>query len=314
MQINVFIESKDIADYWKKIGYKPSLTECAYLVWQSHRQPVDKKIAAWEEILRNFPDCALLPADSPLRASFPAEYADSLHTFLRDYIALHKQILAEFYRDGDDAAYYDSDGNLDTGPYHTAAECVEYALQWISPPHCTRAAASKSWFGGEKSITLSIRADGAVMEINAVGLSEREEKLLDAFSDMHFDFPVPFRKGDIVASKYSPYAWDEGNEVPFVLHRIAGTQDGDPHADLDNLFCMGAYGYFADGYGGAQYDQIENYLALEYYRGDFAGARQILQAYSDYEKGKIDKAALSEIERFIKEGTEGKQFENKNIR
>ena len=301
MQINVFIESKDIADYWKKIGYKPSLTECAYLVWQSHRQPVDKKIAAWEEILRNFTDCALLPADSPLRSSFPKKYADSLHAFLRACIALHKQILAEFYRDGDDAAYYDSDGNLDTGPYHTSAECIGYALQWISPPHCTRAAASKRWFGGGKNITLFLRADEAVMEINAVGLTESEEKLWHAFDGMHFDFPIPFRKGDIVASQYSPYAWDEGNEVPFVLHRIAGIQDGDPNAELDNLFCMGAYGYFADGYGGARYDQIENYLALEYYRGDFAGTRQILQAYSDYEKGKIDKAALSEIERSIKE-------------
>ena len=302
MQINDFIESRDIADYWETIGYKPSPIECAYLVWQSHLQPVDKKIAVWEEILQNFTDCALLPSDSPMRSSFPKKYADSLHAFLLAYIALHKQILADFYRDGDDAAYYDSDGNLDAGPYHTSAECIEYALQWISPPHCTRAAASKRWFGGGKSITLFLRADEAVMEINAVGLSEREEKLLDAFSDMHFDFPVPFRKGDIVASKYSPYAWDEGNEVPFVLHRIAGTQDGDPHADLGNLFCMGAYGYFADGYGGAQYDQIENYLALEYYRGELTGVRQILQTYSDYEKGKIDKAALSEIERFIKDG------------
>lgn len=302
MQINDFIESRDIADYWEKIGYKPSPIECAYLVWQSHLQPVDKKIAAWEEILQNFTDCALLSSDSPMRSSFPKKYADSLHAFLRAYIAMHKQILAEFYRSEDDAAYYDSDGNLDFGPYHTASECIGCALQWISPPHCTRAAASKSWFGGGKRITFFIRADGVVMEINAVGLSEREEKLLDAFSDMHFDFPVPFRKGDIVASKYSPYAWDEGNEVPFVLHRIAGTQDGDPHADLDNLFCMGAYGYFCDFHGGAQYDQIENYLALEYYRGELTTTRQILQMYSDYEKGKIDKAALSEIERSIKDG------------
>lgn len=301
MQTNDFIESRDIAGYWEKIGYEPSPTECAYLVWQSHLQPVDKKIAAWEEILRNFTDCALLPADSPLRSSFPKKYADSLHTFLRAYIALHKQILAEFYRSVDDAAYYDSDGDLDSGPYHTPAECIGYALQWISPPHCTRAAASKRWFGGEKSITLSMRADGAVMEINAVGLIESEEELLDAFSGMHFDFPVPFRKGDIVASQYSPYGWAEGDEVPFVLHRIAGTQNGDPNAELDNLFCMGAYGYFADGYGGVRYDQIENYLSLEYYRGELTGVRQILQAYSDYEKGEIGKEALSDIERSIKE-------------
>ena len=139
------------------------------------------------------------------------------------------------------------------------------------------------------------------MEINAVGLSEREEKILDAFSGMHFDFPVPFRKGDIVASQYSPYGWAEGNKVPFVLCRIAGTQDGDPNAELDNLFCMGAYGYFSDGYGGARYDQIENYLALEYYRGELTGVLRILQAYSEYEKGKIGKAALSKMERSINE-------------
>ena len=302
MQINDFIESRDIADYWEKIGYKPSSIECAYLVWQSHLQPVDKKIAAWEKILQNFTDCALLPSDSPMRSSFPKKYADSLHAFLRAYTALHKQILAEFYRDGHDAAYYDSDGNLDTGPYRTAAECIGYALQWISPPHCTRAAASKRWFGGGKSITLSIRADGAVMEINAVGLSENKEKLWNTFDGMRFDFPVPFQKGDIVASKYSPYAWDEKNEVPFVLHRIAGTQDGDTNTELDNLFCMGAYGYFADEYGGVRYDQVENYLALEYYRGELTGFRRILQAYSDYEKGKIGKEALSEIERSIKDG------------
>ena len=301
MRIDDFIESRDIAAYWEKIGYKPSPTECAYLVWQSRRQSVDQKIAAWEELIRDFTDCALLPSDSSQRSACPQKYANSLHAFLRDYIALHKRILADFYRGGDDAAYYDSDGNLDGGPYHMAAECIGYALQWLSPPHCTRAAACKRWFGGGKSITLSIREGGAVMGIDTVGLSESEEELWNAFEELHFDFPVPFRKGDIVAAQYSPFARDEQEKVPFVLHRIAGARDGDARAGLDNLFCMGAYGYFADGCGGVRYDQIENYLALEYYRGDLTGTRRILQAYSDYEKGKIDKVALSEIERSIKE-------------
>ena len=49
MRIDDFIESRDIAVYWEKIGYEPSPMECAYLIWQSHRQSVDQKIAAWEE-------------------------------------------------------------------------------------------------------------------------------------------------------------------------------------------------------------------------------------------------------------------------
>ena len=51
-----------------------------------------------------------------------------------------------------------------------------------------------------------------------------------------------------------------------------------------------------------QCDQIENYLALEYYRGELTTTRQILQVYSDYEKGEIDKEALLEIECSIKDG------------
>lgn len=299
MQIKKFLESEDIYAYWQEIGYRCSPIGCAYIVWQSPLQPVAEKFAAWEELLQTLPDRPLLPEDSPMRTSFPQEYADSLHSFLRAYLALQRRVLAEFYRSGDSADYFEDGDDMEFGPYSSAEACIRGALQMLTSRR-TRAQVCKRWRGEEREIVLSVRADGAVMDVSEKGLPEEEEKIWGFFSGLHLDFPIPFKRGDFVASSYSPFTWVEGGEFPFVLHHIAGVQDGTHSEAFDKLFCMGAFGYFASPSGAVTLEPVENYLALRAYHGDFTGAYRILEPIAAFDRGEIDLKRFIEIYRSLK--------------
>ena len=55
MDFTQFIDSRDIAEHLKKLGYKFTTLEAAYLVYQSSRATLEEKFTAWEYIIENFP-------------------------------------------------------------------------------------------------------------------------------------------------------------------------------------------------------------------------------------------------------------------
>ena len=57
MDITNFINSRDIRDYHREIGYKYNALEAACLVYQCRGINVRQKHDAWNWIIRNMPDC-----------------------------------------------------------------------------------------------------------------------------------------------------------------------------------------------------------------------------------------------------------------
>ena len=90
-----YIDSPDTRSYLREIRYKFTIEEEAYLVWQCRRITLEAKFAAWEEIIQTTPDSAVIG-----RPFGRGERVDSIHQFLRDYMALQKQRLTEFSQPG----------------------------------------------------------------------------------------------------------------------------------------------------------------------------------------------------------------------
>ena len=90
-----FLDSRDIRNHLENMEYPLSTPEAAYLVWQCRRVTLEEKFAAWEEIVDTMPDSAIIG-----RPFGGRERVDSVHQFLRDYIAFQKQRLVEFSQPG----------------------------------------------------------------------------------------------------------------------------------------------------------------------------------------------------------------------
>lgn len=233
MDLFRFIDSKDIREHLRQIGYSFTAPEAAFLVWQCRSTTLKEKIAAWREIIETMPDCSM--AERMNMNAIP-----SVHKFLEQYIALMKRLLANFYceehavysysgsyRDGSDFSekyerlYPDVTScvagllNDEVIPWAPEAEhAVEDYLQTIEnreckslPPYPVSLFEIASIRLKKRSLTSPVDCIALILndrlepvEIDAFGhvLTEEEENLLLTFQGMWFAFPTPFKRGDIV--------------------------------------------------------------------------------------------------------------------
>ena len=90
MVIFRFINSKDIREHLRNIGYEFNSLEAAWLIYQCHDATIDEKHKAWNELIEKMPDC-------PIAERLNTEPQDSLHAFLRQYMELEDKYINEFY-------------------------------------------------------------------------------------------------------------------------------------------------------------------------------------------------------------------------
>ena len=311
-----FLNSKDVADYWRSIGFICTPLQSAYIVWQNHTKTLQEKHAAWREIVETMPDCIVAEGHRKTNMGISDALAESLHAFLQAFMQLQNQLIERFYRNGDHAVYRyrvlydgDKDWSEDRWLYDTAEECFEdvYADEDLIPSIvCIQL--TKQWIGENRALTLSVKADKTVIDIEAQELDDEEHDLLQAFDWMWFDFPTPFKKGDIVVSKYSPWGWNLYADELFVLmllcswgskeYKVNGipekmrcykTADGfrEYHRKNADGTDMTAHGYFQWDDGSVYWECMHHYLDLEYYREEPQGIRRILKAFSSFEKKEI---------------------------
>ena len=88
MDLFRFIDSKDIREHLRQIGYSFTAPEAAFLVWQCRSTTLKEKIAAWREIIETMPDCSLTRREK--------EPIGNCHDFLRRHIASQETLLKEF--------------------------------------------------------------------------------------------------------------------------------------------------------------------------------------------------------------------------
>ena len=119
MNIYDLLNSRSIAEHWKKIDYKPDSLETAWLMYFSRKLTFDEKCACWEEIIKNMPDMEIIR-----RPNCP--HYDSLHDFLNRFMALSMRFSDWFYTNTDCVYTFNNDW-----PFNYAFSSVESIKEFI---------------------------------------------------------------------------------------------------------------------------------------------------------------------------------------
>ena len=308
MNIYRFIQSKSVREHLEKINYTFSSLEMAYIIWQCPDATLTERLDAWLEIIDTMPD-------SPLPDSMKLEGTESVHEFLRQYIEVQQEFLNEFNKEEDGVYFYKytvRERPNETWPWeYISMENFEHAF--LSLSECKKAIQEDIDYESpllqlrndcerceEETVEIVVQRQmiSAYFEITAF-LSERLEilafdvpqkylepeggKLMSAFKKMHFDIPVPFETGDIVYAEMSyPTLMFRGEPQPFVFDSISGAKKTEKiRCFIYSVDDNSPTGNFFRG-------EIENYLALEYYREELNGLERFLKAASSFLKGKLD--------------------------
>lgn len=339
MNIYKYIRSKDVREYNEKIGHKFNTLESCFLVWRNPDITLNEKHEAWRQICLEMPDMEI-------KERLNVDYHPSLYELIEDFIATDKYLINEFYREYEAVYFYrfycegDNSWSEDfRTPYSNLKlleknlkedfdlpiVAIEYKKQYLDYPN--------------RSIILSTKKDGTVMDVYAEGF---DDKLLcrkldrewvkqkdHFFEGLFIDVPTPFKVGDIVCSKKTPFGYRIYNDdQPFVLTWMANwtsemsKERGDKnpaewqdrllknHKETGDATDMTANGYFlatdySDRYTGEFYSEcMHDYTDLEYYRGEFIGGERVLLPISSFIKGEIDEHTFAKACEIIKKQEE----------
>ena len=124
--------------------------------------------------------------------------------------------------------------------------------------------------------------------IETYNITDNDITTLTSFEFMWFSFPTPFKKGDIIAGKYTSPGICRG---PMVLNYAAPEWYNKKDRKGRDLNDMWMDGYFQDPDTGCIYNGTsnDNYMNFEYLSPDsMTGKQRILIALSNYLKGRID--------------------------
>ncbi len=314
-----YIDSPDTRSYLREIRYKFTIEEEAYLVWQCRRITLEAKFAAWEEIIQTTPDSAVIG-----RPFGRGERVDSIHQFLRDYMALQKQRLTEFSQPGrwvytarffcEKTAQWS-----DLGHFFTFyCDCLDACREEIRKDSPGRGKIGKVKFlryplDDPRHRPWELDVDEELRPLSITGAPH--DDLEEVFPSFWLNIPTPFRRGDIVWDPSGQLGFPhEGRSVPFVLCECV---NWDKKAMLENGFSqedaqwqdeqlpdydegadtsdMHAWGYSYQLETGVHLNcgRYGNYLNLEYYRRPLRGIYQTLQPLSQYVKHGVEKSRLT---------------------
>ena len=316
MTCDHFINSKDLRSYLRQIDYSFTTPEAAFLVWYCRNATLKEKFAAWQEIIETMPDCSLTRRKS--------EPIGNCHDFLRRHIASQETLLREF-PDGKDCVYrYETyepqrpnllqdEGWVEIEEYFNSFEsCLSHGMRHLDED----SEISKIRFyrhercgkDGKDTIRWVLETD---REKNPVfvdrwGICNDELAETDGtFSDMWFDFPTPFKRGDLVwapsRTQAAPFVlnhlnvWDSGEmirqgfspDIAFVRNADRRVQR---YRKTGCVADMGAYGYgWREGFGiYNEFGGWATYLDLEFYPFELEGRDRALRPVSEFLKGNCD--------------------------
>lgn len=300
-----FVNSRDIKEHLKGIDYKFNSLETAWLIYQCNHLSIDEKHNAFKKLIETMPDCEV-----PKRMN--TEPQNSLHTYLITYIATENEMLNKLIKDGKNYIFewfhYDAKGGgwcPSNECFHTFEECFKDAI-WFDSEYglkrlgCEKFKIKKQKIGAIDAIDIYCLGE-KVYDYELIGKEfDKYEMLYEVFDGLWFDFPTPFKKGDILCE------YDiEGNETqgfcrgPFVVKDITPAHARENTYKYCDSSDMNAWGYFIDEKGKIYFEVMYNYMNLEFYRGDLNGKKRVLKALSNFITGQIDVALFSNTYHYI---------------
>lgn len=335
MNIYKYIRSKDVREYNEKIGHKFTATESAFLVWLNYEITLKEKHDAWQEIMREMPD-----EEVPKRVN--ADYALSLFALLNKFIEADNRLIDEFYKKDERTVYSyryickgDSSFGEDFGRIYSDLGYIQGELRKDSDLDILRVEYTKKYISSYRKITLKTDGSGNVTSVDGDFIQEVDLSLKkdEFFEGLWVDVPTPFRKGDIVCSRKTPFGYYLfSDSQPFVLLSLANwsakdvEERGEKLSEKDkawrdkhlkylkeygDITDMTACGYFLNSddcgrcYTGVFYSEVmHDYVDLEYYRGEFNGGERVLLPIKYFLGGEIDEETFTKTCEIIKKQEE----------
>lgn len=303
MNILRFVNSKDIREHLRNIGYEFNSLEAAWLIYQCHDATIDEKHKAWNELIEKMPDCTVTKRLNTVPQ-------DSLHAFLRQYMELEDKYLNEFY-DEKHADTFDynkpfvykfkyiyKDGT--EYEWDTVFSCFDALYESIMEPEddvisikCTKMQIDR--LNSRQIAYLTPSFNFLRIDPECIDSDKERDLFWGVFDGLWFDFPTPFQKGDIVWDPKKPDGICAG---PFVttgvcLDEIQNDKVKDNLRRNGDSSDMCAGGFFLNEDGSIYGECMSNYMDLEFYDKELTDSKRTLIALSNFLKDKIDPALFA---------------------
>lgn len=318
-----FINSKDIRSYCEKKRHKFNSLETAFLIYQSRNHTVAEKHSYWNKLIETTPDMVI-----EKRLNCP--HYDSLHEFLRQYMALENSLLNRFFAAEDDGVYrfdkryfptyyyfrenrYYQDRYIDyeigsnlyadfaVGLNMENKETGEYADEFLYY-RVTKFAVLSSDTQKPAEFSVLIDFKGNPLKVSVWNdknwITDDQWDILFSFDGMWINVPTPFQKGDIV---FTNLIYDGFRPDPFVLTEICtdNARNVRSRMKFGDTSDMTAYGYrILDDEGHIYYECDHDYLSLEYYKEPLLDSQQMLAPISLFIRKKISIEGLLDCYEF----------------
>lgn len=304
MDILRFINSKDIRKYLRDINYEFNSLEAAWLIYKCCDATINEKHEAWNELIKSMPDCKIEKRPNTV----PQE---SLHTFLKQYMELEDKYVDEFLDeqhsdtfDGDKPYVYRLQYIYDDGSEYDQDEvfsCLDTLHETIMEEDviCLKCKKMQIDRVDKPPQVAYLTPSFEILKLDPVYIDDdaEEDLYLGVFDGLWFEFPTPFKRGDIA---WVPYHNPTGDTCwsPFVITEVGLDyiendkikEDLRKHGDYSS---MDARGYFMREDGSIFYESMWNYMSLEFYNEELTGSQRTLIALSNFIKGEIDTALFA---------------------
>lgn len=314
MDISRFVNSKDIREYHKKIGYEYNAIEAAWLVYHCFDATLAEKHEAWQWIISNLSDMTVTDSEDCENKS--------VHRLLFDYMDLENKFLNEFKSEYIDwyFTYKNIFEKVDSvewdcgheGLFSTFEDCVNCAINTGYLGEALKIIIRRGKIDsfdllGDNGTVIIEPEKGQIMAVTPAFISDEEEVFLEKFHRLFhkhcFRFPIPFERGDIVSVIDEYY----GHTNPIVFTGINNppghvSELRDFKESRETLFFSGMciWGYEVDdeihyynedhtphGHCGIQTSVWWTYMDVEYYQGKLSGINGILEVVSSWIKGEF---------------------------
>lgn len=279
MDIYRFIDSKDVREHLKKIGWQPDTEQAAQLVLKNDTVPLYEKLQILRQITETLPDVLL---DLP---SF-VENGETLHECLSAYVQDEEELLASF-RDDKNGVFlckgFEGDGCF----YYRAAACtsldlcIKKVLDGIPNDRRSSGHFDVSKFCTNERIACSVTFNADRQPIGRSDIPNRKAEEIRELLREPLTLPHPFRRFDLV---WLPREKDEYYMIcktPILLDRLPDPVSATPNNR------QSAAGYCLIG-GSLDYVTSLPITELEYLpESESVQEAEILSRLRDYLSGTI---------------------------
>jgi hypothetical protein len=280
MNIYDYFLSSDIAEHCQKIKHIFSPLDMAVIICISEKT-LEEKHSAWREIIAEYPDM-------PIHASINFRAKESLHVYLREFIAREESQVRAFAEPLPGTVFrfrtYEKgiDSRCESGSFSSIANALK-AIYELYDDDQSKASIDRIYIDketiddGEKTVSVKFNFAGKPLDIYTYNTDKND---LDTLDMIFIDVPVPFKKGDLImGANYVGVS----NGQPAVLYNL-------PHWwKIGNL----KYGDFVSGKRGDGFDMLGHIYTID-------GGRLTLDHGGCYLRYKFFKTELKGQDRFLK--------------